>query len=94
MRREPIFRAAALEAQAYGEIGEPRIHLPRWMIRGALLLLLALAATVYTALTLPIELQDRRCEKARGDEAKAGDCTPHEIRPARDLLFDRSRGGS
>ncbi|QUL38781.1 hypothetical protein [Erythrobacter sp. JK5] len=42
MDRRSIFRSDALEAQAYGEIGEPRLTLPRWTMAAAILLLLIL----------------------------------------------------
>jgi hypothetical protein len=97
VNRESIFRAAALEARAYGEIGEPRISLPRWMLGGALALLVVLAGTVYAAMTVSIELARHSCADGRpaaAAVAAADGCAAREIRPVHDLLLDRSRGRS
>jgi hypothetical protein len=94
VNRESIFRPAALEARAYGEIGEPRISLPRWMLCGALALLVVLAGTVYAALTVSIELGGRSCTDARSPASATSGCEAREIRPAQDLLFDRRRDQS
>ena len=94
MNRKSIFRAAALEARAYGEMGEPRISLPRWMLGGALALLVVLAGTVYAAMTVSIEVVGgQSCADSR-PAAATGGCAVREIRPVHDLLLDRSRGQS
>lgn len=84
--RRSVFRHAALEAQAYGEIGEPRLAVPRWTLVGSLLLVAVLAVAVYIALTGSMMLRSEDCQAVPAAEAEPATCIVSEVRPARDLL--------
>lgn len=89
MDRRGIFRSAALEAQAYGEIGEPRIGLPRWIYAVSLLLLATMGLAVYLALTTPIMLRSEGCARDDDSPNHADTCEVRAVYPVRDLLLSR-----
>jgi hypothetical protein len=91
--RRSVFRPAALESQAFGEIGDPHLSFPRWTIGGALALLIVLIAAVYTALTGSITLRPAECRNTGVNRSRTAACKIRIVHPIRDMLA-RSPGTS